>query len=118
MTDYEKVNKPELLKLCEERGLETEGCTAKQMRSLLVMNDNKDVSICDGCHYYQEDVVLQEWGHKSFGGMRGNWCRQYKCHLPIAPKACDGFLDIETANDPNLSRTVDARVRSEKRTTN
>ena len=118
MSKYDGVNKPELISECLSRELDPSGCTAIELRALLESNDNKNDFLCDSCNYFNEDVDLASMGHKAAGGMRGNWCRQFRCHLPVKVKACSEYLDIEVASDPNRSRTVDARMRSEKRTTN
>ena len=106
--DYEKVNKPALIKLCEERGLDHENQTAKELRTALRYFDKREIFDCDSCHYLLENVVLREHIPSRSGDMRGDVCRQFRCWLPARMKECDEYINVEVASDPNKAMTKDA----------
>lgn len=107
--DYEKVNKPDLIKLCEERGLEHENQTAKELRTALRYFDKREVYDCDTCHYFEENVLVRNFIPSRSGDMIGNVCRQYKCWLSVKVKGCPEFIGKEEATNPNAGMTTDAR---------
>ena len=91
--DYEKVNKPDLIKLCEERGVDHENQTAKELRTALRYFDKREIFDCDSCHYLLENVLLREHIPSRSGDMRGDVCRQFRCWLPARMKGCDEYIE-------------------------
>ena len=106
--DYEKINKPELIALCEERGLDHEGQTAKELRTALRYFDKREIYDCDTCHYFEGSVLVRKFIPSRSGDMIGDVCRQYKCWLTIKMKGCEEYINADTANDPNRAMTKDA----------
>ena len=106
--EYDDMNKPALVEECKNRGLETTGQTALDLRGLLRFNDSREIYDCDTCHYFEEDVVLKDF-IKAAGNMRGDVCRQFKCWIRPKLKGCPEYINREEASDPNQGLTSDAR---------
>ena len=109
--DFDAMNKPDLLVIAEEWGIETKGLTAKQIREALAELDRYD---CPKCIWFESNINLAAAGFPVISSRNGNACRQLKTILPVLVTNCGEYLPNE--GQDGLSR--DARHRLSKRKTN